>query len=145
MTSRKQEIENILTNFRSIAHQITKCGRMLSPQFPITPAQWHTLHLVKHNPNTNLKDLADLLRISPSAMTQLVDGLVENGMLIRKIDSQDRRVLKINITNKIKKHFRTLHELNRKKMSVLFDALTDKELESFRKLTQKMVSPKDKN
>jgi len=140
MINRKEKIEKILSSFQTIGRKLTQGNRISSTKFPITPAQWHILHVAKHHPDINIKDLADLLEISPSAVTQLVDGLVKNGILTRKLDSSDRRVIKINLSNKIKKHFDNLHASTIKKVSVVFEALNDQELGAFYQLIQKMLS-----
>jgi len=72
--------------------------------------------------------LANRLRTSMSAVTQLVDDLVETGILRRETDSEDRRRTRIVLTN----HGRTLYGLfdaaRLAQADALFQGLSDDEL-----------------
>jgi DNA-binding MarR family transcriptional regulator len=51
----------------------------------------------------SIKDLAEQLDISSSGASQLVDGLIDSNMLIRKEDPDDRRKILIKPTSKARK------------------------------------------
>lgn len=44
-------------------------------------------------------DLADLLQLSPSGLTRRLDGLVKTGYVSREASTQDRRVMKAQLTD----------------------------------------------
>ncbi len=50
-----------------------------------------------------MKDVADMLRITGPSATVMIDRLVESGELVRTEDKEDRRVVRIGITEAGKK------------------------------------------
>lgn len=64
----------------------------------ITFPQLRILFRVRLNPEIDLRSLADGLEISPSAASQQVDKLVERGLVLRSEDPQDRRRLRLTLT-----------------------------------------------
>ena len=65
----------------------------------------------------NNQDVADRMNLSPSRITRIIDGLVKKGYILREIDREDRRNMKIsltekgvNLTNKINNAFVEIHK-----------------------------------
>ena len=102
---RKKLIEKILENINAIKREITAEMHIFFNEMSITHAQWIVLHFVKKNRNINIKDLANLLGITSSAATQIVDGLVNKELLLRRRNPDDRRTLKIELSEKSKNQF----------------------------------------
>ena len=61
------------------------------------PQLFLLMRVYKHE-HCNISDLSDDLEITSSAVSQLVDKLVQTGMLTRKEDSNDRRVKKVELS-----------------------------------------------
>src|SRR5438132_6069831 len=64
----------------------------------VTIAQFRCLVMVGRNPDVSLGDLAEANGVSAPAMSKLVDGLVESGLLERRADAGDRRRLQLGLT-----------------------------------------------
>jgi len=90
--------------------------------------------------NTNIKEIADNLNVTSSAATQLVDGLVKNGYLKRLSDENDRRAIKLILTEKTKKQAAEIKTKFRQKFASMFEVLNDKELAEYYKLNRKIIS-----
>ncbi|MCA1818735.1 MAG: MarR family winged helix-turn-helix transcriptional regulator [Thermoplasmatota archaeon] len=60
-------------------------------QVDITMAQFRTLIRLKTQPGCSLTDLADDIGVSPPAVSKLIDGLVERGLVERSVQADDRR------------------------------------------------------
>jgi DNA-binding MarR family transcriptional regulator len=79
-------------------------GRLLRPPTPptgemnITMGQLHCLRSIGHLKNPTMSQVADELRLHPSTVTVLVDGLVAHGLVERTADPTDRRVVRVNET-----------------------------------------------
>src|SRR5665647_589805 len=109
----------------------------------ITHSQWMVLQLVnknvKKNVNTSIKDLAGILGITSSATTQIVDSLVNKELLFRKRNPDDRRVIKVALTEKSGVQLDSLKSKSFSTLSSLFDALDDDELLKYCELSNKIT------
>ncbi|HEV2472844.1 MAG TPA: MarR family transcriptional regulator [Chthonomonadales bacterium] len=69
------------------------------PELDALPmAQMRLLWAVHHSPAATMKDLSDRLRVSQSTVTQLADRLVRRGLVYRRGDDTDRRVVRLAAT-----------------------------------------------
>lgn len=106
----------------------------------VAPPQVHLLHLIGQMQPVNLKKLADGMRLTPGAITQLVDGLVRAGYVDRLPDEKDRRssVVTLNAVGQDK-----IKALTRQKQTLLAEVandLDDNELETYLHVQQKMLA-----
>jgi len=139
MDDRRKLIEKILEDIHTIKHEIATELHFFSAGIQITHPQWLVLHLVKKSGTINIKDLANLLDTSSSAATQIVGGLVNKGLLLRKRNPDDRRTLKIELSEKFKKQFDSIKNRSFKTLSSLFDVLNDNELLKYCELSDKIA------
>ena len=86
-----------------------------------------------------IKEIAEKLEMTSSAATQLVDGLVENGYLIRKNNTIDRRAILLEISPKHRKKMNNIKEKAIERFTVLFKTLNDKELATYAALQKKII------
>lgn len=61
-------------------------------------AQFRCLKMVQRNADVSLGDLADAHGVSPPAMSKLVEGLVEAGLLERRSADGDRRRIALTVS-----------------------------------------------
>ncbi len=140
MDNRRKTIEEITEALYSIRRRIASEMHLLSDEMQITHPQWIVLHYVRKNGIINIKDLANLLAITSSAVTQIVDGLVKKGLLLRKRNKEDRRLLNIELSVKARDKFDSIKSASFNTLSSLFDALDDEELRNYRDLNNKIAS-----
>lgn len=140
MDNRKKTIEEITEALYSIRRRIASEMHLLSDEMQITHPQWIVLHHVRKSRIINIKDLAKLLDITSSAATQIVDGLVKKGLLLRKRNKEDRRILNIELSAIARDKFDSIKSASFNTLSALFDALDDEELQNYRDLNNKIVS-----
>lgn len=137
MMDRKKIIEGLLQNSHAMRHKLM-IG-YTAKKIAITPSQGFVLRFVAKNSAANVKAIAQALHVSSSATTQLIDGLVDKGYLIRKNSPHDRRVSSLSLSEKAKKLFKEFKKQGLQKMTLLFNALTDKELIQYAALSKKIV------
>lgn len=135
MENRGRLIEIIFENFYTIKQKITYELNLSIDEMQLTYSQCIVLNIVKKNKSINIKDLAELLDITSSAGTQIVDGLVSKGLLTRKRSKTDRRMLKIALSR------RSVNQLQRgmKKISQIFNVLDGDELLKYCELNSKLA------
>lgn len=62
-----------------------------------TPSHWHTLIEIAKTPGITVTTLANLLLLSTSAMSRVVDALINKG-LVCSLESEDRREKRLTLT-----------------------------------------------
>jgi DNA-binding MarR family transcriptional regulator len=138
MTNRKKIIEDLLQNMHAMRHKLM-IGYTANREMVITPSQGFVLRFVAKNSSANVKAVTQALNTTSSATTQLVDGLVEKGYLIRRVDSKDKRITTLLLSLKAKKLFKEFEEKSLQKMTTLFDVFTDRELTQYATLNKKIT------
>jgi DNA-binding MarR family transcriptional regulator len=97
------------------------------------------LHAAMEKDNSSMKDVADMLRIQGSSATVIIDRLVQNGELVRIEDPDDRRVVRIGITEAGKKILKTGMKDSIAGMDKLLAVLDEKERSALDKLITKII------
>lgn len=139
MPHRKKLIEDILSNFHACGHRLRLKPELNSNKPQITHSQWYVLGIIEHATTTSVKEIAQTLGISPSAITQLVDGLVESGLVERTENPKDRRATQLTLSAKGQKQIQAIKKEKMESFASLFEALSDNELVTFHKLQQKIL------
>ena len=89
------KVERLL---RHVAFIIKKRGRDILVDFGITSPQFSALLVLREHPNITMGELCDKLFLACSTATDLVDRMEKNGFLERKRDTQDRRVIRLSMS-----------------------------------------------
>ncbi|HRH23366.1 MAG TPA: MarR family transcriptional regulator [Candidatus Magasanikbacteria bacterium] len=144
MMQRKKIIEELLHSLHTMKRKLM-VGYIEKKGLMITPSQGFVLRFVAEHSLTNVKTIAAALHITSSAATQLIDGLVDKGYLIRKDSPQDRRAISLSLSPKAKKMFKGFKEQGLQKMTELFNVLTDEELKTYATLNKKIFDSIDIN
>jgi len=139
MVDREKLIEKSIESIYSIRNKIVAEMHLYFSEMQITHSQWIVLWLVKKNDSISIKDLAGLLGTSSSATTQIVDSLVKKQLLSRKRHLQDRRVLKVALTEKAGLQFDSIKSNSFAMLSSMFDILDDNELLKYYELCSKIT------
>jgi DNA-binding MarR family transcriptional regulator len=139
MPNRKEKIEELLESMGALRR--TMAFRPVAPKkMPrITPAQWGALMVIEHHGESTLKDMAKALGITSSAATQLIDGLVTSGYVVRKTHAKDRRAVTLTLSNTTKAHVDTIKKQALQKFLKFFEVLNDKELDQYILLNKKII------
>ena len=67
------------------------------PELDALPlAQLRLLMSVYYGPNATMKDFSERLNVSQSTVTQLAERLVKRGLVVRIMDANDRRVIRLH-------------------------------------------------
>ncbi|MBN1162020.1 MAG: MarR family transcriptional regulator [Dehalococcoidales bacterium] len=110
------------------------------PEPALSPPQVHLMFTIgrKKTEGLSMKELAELSRITPGAVTQFVDGLVERGLVARESDPNDRRIVRLKLTELAKNQFEKFRKEHLVSMSRIFEALNDDEIKQLIALFTKM-------
>lgn len=117
------------------ASAYARASRLLDPlrlhvweEMGITFPQLRILFLVRRDPGTDLRTLAERLDVGTSAASQQVDRLVDRGLLRRSEDPDDRRRIQLALTDKGEDAVASISSASREYLHTLFDRFTDQQL-----------------
>lgn len=105
----------------------------------LSPAQFEVLGYVSKKSDVSVKDIAQALKITPSAATQLVEPLVQEGCILRNTDPSDRRSVMLHISPVGKKELVTVNHAKVAWMSQILEPLSDEELITLVTLLEKIT------
>lgn len=134
-------IEQFIANFDVVRRKMLAEQR-INHKHDISPGQIHLLFLLRHEQPLTLSQLAARLSLTGGAVTQLVDPLVEKGILARKSSEKDRRIININLTAKGAEKLDKMKRGHQLEFVKALDCLTDKELTTLLKLQKKLLDSK---
>lgn len=145
MSDRKKTLQDLFAVAQLTQRLIHASIMRAFQETGIAPSQAHLLQTVEKLQPVSFKALATELRLSPGAVTQLVEGLVQSGLVKRMPSETDRRVSNIELTlTGIEK----LTVLKEKKQAVLLgvvENLSDDELENYLHVQRKMLEYLESN
>ncbi|MEI6529395.1 MAG: MarR family transcriptional regulator [Candidatus Falkowbacteria bacterium] len=93
----------------------------------------------------SVKELTMLMQVTPGAVTQFIDSLVEKKLVIREVDEADRRSIIIKLTPRAKKQFKNFKCSYFSTVGQVFEDFSLADLEQFGLLLEKIKSPALKN
>jgi DNA-binding MarR family transcriptional regulator len=134
---RKGQIGELLANLNALRRMVMRYRDSYLQQRNLTYSQLWVLHVVKEHDGIGVKEIADLLGITSSAVTQLVDTLVKRGYLSRERSSEDRRALKVRLSDQGQKQVEVKQMKNLEKLFAVFD---DEELLQYCELSKKIIN-----
>jgi DNA-binding MarR family transcriptional regulator len=105
----------------------------------VTLHQAGALSHLRHGPLT-MNELAARMEISPSSATQLVDRLVQHGLVERTADPADRRALRISVSETAAQAVREFERERTRRLAALLAPLSDEELELLASLAERIVA-----
>ncbi|SCB93671.1 MarR family winged helix-turn-helix transcriptional regulator [Weissella bombi] len=83
----------------------------------------HTIVAITMYETRTASQLAQMMHLTPSAMTSVIDKLEKKGYVVRNRDTKDRRVVRIGLTHKGRTVFRAHEAFHRGMTHSLFDSL----------------------
>jgi DNA-binding MarR family transcriptional regulator len=111
----------------------------------LTGPQFFMLHLVSELEPCKSTALAEKMDVKPSAITVMIDRLVQSGFVSRHPDEHDRRVVLVRLTESGRNVLEKLSGMRREMLRQSFANLTQEETDTFVTLFEKMVSPNNNN
>lgn len=106
-----------------------------------TPTQMQILGYIIANKDTEVhqKDLEKKLNLRRATISDVLQRMEKNGLIIRKVDSNDTRTKKILLTEKSRKFFLTATNRMRELEMVAIKNISKDELRVFSNVINKMI------
>jgi MarR family transcriptional regulator, organic hydroperoxide resistance regulator len=99
-------------------------------ELKMTIAQLKSMFFIAAKGKTNFKKLADALGVTPPNITGIIDRLVEQGLVSRTENAEDRRIMLLQVTEKGQELVDNLQENKYHKMRNLMTNMSEDELKA---------------
>lgn len=106
----------------------------------ITGSQFFVLKKICNKGRVTVSEVADGLGVSLSAITTLVDRLVKGGLVVRRRDERDRRLVWLEATDKGKEILDKCVDGRRKVAMKYFGQLPEGDIEKLIEIYEKVLS-----
>ena len=136
---REEQLQSLIEKMVHVVKSIHAKHGFPFGEFKLSRPQAMILFFIaKHKEGVSSKDLAEFLDVTSGAITQFIDALVEKKLVKRKEDSEDRRISRMTLTRCAKEKFTVFKKNYYKSVSPAFNKLSEKEIERFSLLLNKI-------
>ncbi|HHY35349.1 MAG TPA: winged helix-turn-helix transcriptional regulator [Firmicutes bacterium] len=132
-----KQIEELL---RHVAFIIKKRGRDILSDFGITNPQFNALLVLDSHPDITMGELCERLYLACSTATDLIDRMEKNGLLERRRDPEDRRVIRLRTMPKAKEVIEQVIQARRRYVKSILTKLDEKDIETLARSLQQLHS-----
>ena len=128
------EKKDLIKEALLLQRETDKIMRKFEPQpwieLNLTLAQLKSLFFIAAKGKTNFKKVAEALNVTPPNVTGIIDKLVEQGLVTRTENQEDRRIMLLEATEKGQELLNNLRESHVNQMTQILGNLTAEELTS---------------
>jgi len=136
---REALIEAIFSTMQQLHRTSQARMHTLMGQHDISLTQMELLLTVKHRQPVSVKDLAAQMRLTPGAVTQLLEGLSQRNYVGREPAEYDRRMTMVSLTPSGAEKLRSLWEQRKATLRQIMDTLDVEELAVMLRVQEKML------
>jgi MarR family transcriptional regulator, organic hydroperoxide resistance regulator len=105
----------------------------------ITLPQFWAMYCLSLDEKCKMKKLAEHLEISPAAATGLIDRLIKQGLVVRKNDRTDRRVIWIGLSPKGREMITRIRKQRIKVIIEIFSKLSPQDRANYLRILEKIA------
>jgi DNA-binding MarR family transcriptional regulator len=125
---KSQLIQEIVELERQVGRILGQHAQIIWIDSGLTLTQLRSLFLIANKGSTNFRKLAEALGVTPSNVTGIIDRLVEQGLVSRTQNPEDRREMTLQTTDKGQALVSNLKEVGIKHMTHILSLLSLEEL-----------------
>ncbi|PKM78694.1 MAG: hypothetical protein CVU90_01470 [Firmicutes bacterium HGW-Firmicutes-15] len=120
----------IRDNYLKPAEQITRSR--------LSPAQFHAVSILFRKDSLPMSELAAEMKISKQQLTPIIARLIESSLAVRKTDENDRRIVRIEITELGRSTNKALLAQIKVNFTEKLSEIPDKELDELKQMVTRM-------
>lgn len=123
---------------RRLMRNLECCDKALVACCGITTAQAYSLLALGERGETTMNELATEMRLHGTTMTRMVDSLVEKGLVERRQDPDDRRIVRVALSRRGREIVDRLQQTKREFFAAVFSELSDDERDTIWKAVKRL-------
>lgn len=136
---RNQRIEEMFANMRAMK-RLMVCYMRSDDKELLPPSQGELLLIAHQEQPIVLKQLAEHMRLTPGAVSQLVESLERLGLIKREPSVVDRRTVHVVVTPKGEDKIAAIKQQHTAVFKHMTEALSDSELDAMVTIQHKMIN-----
>ena len=105
----------------------------------LTGPQFYVLATIGYTGGIPFGEIGEKMMVTVSNLTGIVDRLEEKGIVVRERDAQDRRVVRVKLTDKGSKVYKSTIPLFEKNVSQFFSPLNKTQQKELSTLLRKLI------
>jgi DNA-binding MarR family transcriptional regulator len=133
------EVEGIVDRINSLQRRFRHAHEETLREWELTWGEWKVLASLRHGESSSPGELCEELELSSGAMTNRLDHLEEAGLVRRVPDPNDRRGVKIELTDTGRSVWTESTSAQAQKEIVVASALTKREQKELNSLLRKLM------
>ena len=127
-------VQDILKQF-----QCVNAAAANGPHVDLNMQQLRLVEFLGNEGPRMMRELAECLAVAVNSVTSIVDGLETSGLVRRQRSDEDRRVIRVELTDMGREIYQSLVEVNMRLFRSMLGALTEDEQEIFMVLFRKIA------
>jgi DNA-binding MarR family transcriptional regulator len=136
-TAREDLLQKLFEMIRGVMREVGHSLAGIEPA--LSPPQVRLLFTIAgRQQGFTVTELAEKTGVTPGAVTQFVDALVEKGLVSRESDPADRRIVRLKLSEAAKAHHDKLKKNYLASVTRVFGALSDEELRQLIRILEKV-------
>ncbi len=134
--------DKILFTLSKIAHALTSHVKqeLKKDKIVLSPGQIGILLSLERERQTTMGQLSQSLEMDNAAASRLVDKLEKKGLVERFINPEDRRQIKISITDQGLKQARVTQKIANDMTQKIQEGFTEKEMDTYTRINQAIIN-----
>ena len=126
-------LPQLVRGFARHEHNVLSRGDITLPQL------WALEHLSRQAAGSPMNGLARVLEISRPAATGLIDRLIAQGLVRRRADARDRRIVRVTMTAKGRRMLASIWEQKRRTLVDVFGQISPEDRRQYLTTLERVV------
>jgi MarR family 2-MHQ and catechol resistance regulon transcriptional repressor len=127
----KHDLKTLTILFRA-THSFEKWIKEDVQKYGLNTSEFGVLEVLYHKGPLSIQDIKEKVLIASSSMTYVVDQLTRKKVILRKQDISDKRVFKLELSQKGKEFMNAVYPIHAQNLRKYLDRLTPSEEETLR-------------
>lgn len=98
------------------------------------------LYSLWNNKELTIKEIGKITGLAKTSLTSMLDRMEEKGLIRRKDNSEDKRSIKIMITDKAKELEKDYNDISNKMSNIFYKNFSDKEINEIENYLERIIS-----
>ena len=98
------------------------------------------LYSLWNNKELSIKEIGKITGLAKTSLTSMLDRMEEKGLIRRKDNSEDKRSIKIMLTDKAKELEKDYNDISNKMSNIFYKNFSDKEIDEIEKYLERIIS-----
>ena len=98
------------------------------------------LYSLWNNKELTIKEIGKITGLAKNSLTSMLDRMEEKGLIRRKDNSEDKRSIKIMLTDKAKELEKDYNDISNKMSNIFYKNFSDKEINEIENYLERIIS-----